>query len=294
MTAQRISKTFTAEGVSEIILLKPGYRASYRVTRVSTANPFAGTIGIERVLSGGATEPMSNVSGVLVSADSGHRRNDIRNDLDVTIAVRFVATGDMSAGAVTVLTERFPDTNKTGAGTPPPLTQPVGYNVSVWEAGLNGGDLHKTTIYLEDCPLTVLDATVGRGAKIYDFPEGVIHILGSVGSIQVTTTSDPDTTLNNGATLNWGIGSTVQANGTLATTEQDIIPTKNVLNGAAVDVAGALSGSQSTTPATFDGHSFALDAYLNVGLADATEIDGDAFVNINGFVTIYWINLGDY
>ena len=137
------------------------------------------------------------------------------------------------------------------------------------------------------------DTQPGGGVKIYDFPEGRILFLGATGSIALTTTSVLANTLNAGVTYNWGIGSTTQANGTLATTEQNILQTTNGTASATINVAGAASkGVGVLTP--LDGTTTAIDAYLNVGIATNTDIDGDATVTITGKATITWMNLGDY
>jgi hypothetical protein len=150
-----------------------------------------------------------------------------------------------------------------------------------------------TVLTLASLPLTLADATTGAGVKIYDFPEGRILILGATGSIAMTTTSVLASTLNAGVTCNWGVGSTTQANGTLATTEQDILQKSNITASATVNVAGAASNAFGAL-AAFDGTATALDAYLNVGVATGTDIDGDATVTISGTVTLHWMLLGDY
>ena len=156
------------------------------------------------------------------------------------------------------------------------------------------GCLHVTKLTLNNMPLTLTDASAGGGVKIYDFPEGTINILGAAGSVALTTTSTLASTLNAGVTYNWGVGTTVQANGTLATTEQDILPTTNGTASATINVAGAASnGARVATNAAFDGTGTAKDAYFNVGLATNTDIDGDATVTVSGTVEIFWLHLGD-
>lgn len=154
------------------------------------------------------------------------------------------------------------------------------------------GIVQKTVLTFTDLPLTLADATVGAGVKIYDFPEGRIGILGSHGAINLTTTSVLASTLNAGVTYNWGVGSTTQANGTLATTEQNIIQTANGTASATINVAGA-TAKAAGAPVQLDGTATPVDAFLNIGIATATDIDADATVLVNGSVTIHWINLGD-
>jgi hypothetical protein len=157
------------------------------------------------------------------------------------------------------------------------------------------GVLHKTVFTFTNTPLTLLDATVvGGGTKIYDFPEGTVYILGSYGSVAGTTTSVLADTLNTGVTYNWGIGTVTQSTGTLATTQQDILPTTNGTASATINVAGAASaGARVAAGAYFDGTSTAKDAFFNVGVASATDLDADATTTWTGTVTIVWMYLGD-
>lgn len=169
-----------------------------------------------------------------------------------------------------------------------------GGTVTVVERGGIAGGVRQTTFTLVNLPLTLADATTGAGTKIYDFPEGVINILSAAGSITETTTSVLASTLNTGVTYNWGVGTVTQSNGTLATTEQDILPTTDGTASATINVAGAASsGARVLTGAYFDGTGTAKDAFLNIGVAGATDIDGDATVLINGTITIWWQLFGD-
>jgi hypothetical protein len=166
-----------------------------------------------------------------------------------------------------------------------------GATVSAVEYG--DGNIHKTVLTLTALPLTLRDTETGQGVKIYDFPAGRILFLGATGTVAETTTSAILTTLNGGKTYNWGVGSTTQANGTLATTEQNILQTTNGTSSATINVAGAASGGLGVlTP--LDGTSSAIDAFFNVGLATGDDIDGDATATFTGTVTITWMNLGDY
>ncbi len=161
--------------------------------------------------------------------------------------------------------------------------------LTVAEYGLFGV-FHRTVFTLAAVPITLLDTTVGAGTKFYDFPLGQTLILAASGQVAETTTSVLSSTLNTGITYNWGVGTVTQANGTLATTEQDIIPTTNGVASATINVAGAISkGVRTATPATFDGHSSAKSAFFNVGVASATDIDGDATTLWTGTIEIVWM-----
>lgn len=157
------------------------------------------------------------------------------------------------------------------------------------------GTMHRTVCTLTATPLTIADATVGAGVKIYDFPEGSITFLAAVGTVTETTTSTLASTLHSGSTYNWGIGTTTQANGTLATTEQDIIQTTNGTSSATINVAAAASTAirSATTVAQFNGTATPVDAYFNVGIASGAAIDADATTTWTGTITITWLFNGD-
>lgn len=159
------------------------------------------------------------------------------------------------------------------------------------------GSVRQTLLTLTATPLTLVDANVGAGVKIFTFPEGRILVLGAVGTMAFTTTSVLASTLNTGVTINWGLGSvitTTQASGTLTTTEVDILPSTNATASATINVAGAASNGKLATALAFDGTTTAIPVNLNVGVATATDIDGDATITIAGTVVLTWVHLGDY
>src|SRR3990167_7991585 len=167
-----------------------------------------------------------------------------------------------------------------------------GSTVSVVEYG--NGLFHQTVFTLTATPLTLRDTEQGLGVKIYDFPAGGITIMGATGKVAETTTSILADTLNASVTYNWGVGTVTQANGTLATTEQDIIPTTNGTASATINVAGADSlAARIADAANFNGVSTAIDAFFNVGLATADDIDADATTTWTGTITISWLFNGD-
>lgn len=275
-----ISKSFTAEGVSLYHLLKAGDRAGYSIT-----GTYTGTIVLEQCKKGVENwESVENSAGSVVSVTSTSAAGVIANPSARDVLVRFRSTGAMTGTAVCGLGSVPASTVRTGIG------QGVS-TVSVVEAG--NDIVHQTTIVFGNFPLTLRNTEQGQGAKIYDFPEGRIAILGAVGSIAMVVTSILANTLNASKTYNWGIGSTTQASGTLATTEQNIIPTTNGTSSATINVTGAASAGQLAAALQLDGCTTPVDAFLNIGLATADDIDGDATVLINGSVTISWMNLGD-
>lgn len=178
-------------------------------------------------------------------------------------------------------------TDVTGFGTK------NGSTVTVQEYG--NGIINRTQLTFTATPITMADATQGGGVKIYDFPEGRILCLGATGTIAVTVTSVLASTLNASVTCNWGIGTVVQANGTLATTEQNILQVTAWTSPATINVANtATSGVGAAVLASLAGTTTAIDAYLNLAVAGATDIDADATCLVTGTATILWANVGDY
>ena len=168
----------------------------------------------------------------------------------------------------------------------------AGTGVTASEGG--NGVVQKTLLTLSAAQITMADATQGGGLKIYDFPEGRILILGVTATMTMTTTSILANTLNASVTCNWGVGTTIQASATLATTEQDLIPVTAWTSSATINVANTATSKALAASAQFDGTATAKDAYLNLAVAGATDIDADATVTCSGTVLITWINLGDY
>ena len=182
------------------------------------------------------------------------------------------------------------------AGDTRPITTagvglPAHATVTATEHG--NGVIHQTVLTLAATPVTMRDTEQGGGIKIYDFPAGRILFLGASGSIQVTTTSAIATTLKAAKTCNWGVGTTTQASATVATTEQDLLQVAAFTSSATINVAPAVAsgvGAAIVTP--FDGTSTAIDAYLNLAIAGAGDIDGNATTTTTGTITLNWINLG--
>jgi hypothetical protein len=76
----------------------------------------------------------------------------------------------------------------------------------------------------------------------------------------------------------------------LTSTEADMIASTT---GTLTAGAGTLAKHGSINTTAFDGHSSALDAYLNLAVPDAGS-SGDDAVTVNGTITLLWANLGDY
>jgi hypothetical protein len=165
-----------------------------------------------------------------------------------------------------------------------------GATVTAVEAG--DGMIHKTILTLAATPITMRNTEQGGGVKVYDFPDGCISILGAFADLAMTTTSILANTLNSGVTCNMGVGTITQANATVANTEQNIVNVAAWTAGTTINVAAAAAQGKGN-PTVIDGSGTALDAFLNLAVAGADDIDGDATITVSGTITILWSNLGD-
>lgn len=184
----------------------------------------------------------------------------------------------------------------------PPLTKSLpgvagASTVTVVEKG--DGLYRQTVITFTALAMSLSQAHVGGGSKIYTFPEGNISILGAIAkNVIPTTTSAILTTLNGSKTLSVGVGSVqtvLQDSGTLATTEQDIVNAFAATSSATINVAGT-GGNGSITATTllrYDGTATPIAIYLNCGVPTASDIDGNATTTWSGTITINWCYNGD-
>jgi hypothetical protein len=175
-------------------------------------------------------------------------------------------------------------------GNPPAGTSPSEDVVAADSAG----QLHQTTFTVSELSVTMTDATTAGShgsQKIYDFPAGLIQILGCTTNLTVERVG---TAIAADAAVVGSVGTvtTQTDNATLTTTEADIVPSTAC---TLTDGAGAMAGvSSAATMAAgvWDGTSTAKDAYLNFAVPDA-DSSGDDALTVNGTVTLTWVNHGD-
>ena len=155
------------------------------------------------------------------------------------------------------------------------------------------GVVHHTILTFTNVAVPLVDeaAVVAYGSlKVYDFPAGNIIVLGAVLDTALTKSSA-------GVNANFdgdvGVGTVAASNnGTLASTEQDIIPTTATPQAS----SGATTADAiSTAVAVLDGTATAKDVYVNLLVDDADhDVTGTPCnLILNGTLKITWINLGD-
>lgn len=152
------------------------------------------------------------------------------------------------------------------------------------------GQIHKTKITISGLSVTMTDATTAgcHGTqKIFDFPEGNIHILGVSGSLTLTAGAGG---IGDTAAAIASIGSVAVGtdNETLTSTEANIVPsTAFTLSGGI-----KLSTMVSTGAVTLNGTATPADAILNIVVPDAGSSANDTFT-VDGTLYVSWMNLGD-
>ena len=176
-----------------------------------------------------------------------------------------------------------------GIGVPTTTT-----GMTVTEIG--DGAVHKTVFTFVNTPVALTDeagVVAYKGLKLYDMPAGFISFLGATSNLALTKSSA-------GVNADWdgdfGIGTvTASNNATLATTEQNILPTTATAQAAA-GATTAVGAATATEQAIVDGHTTALDIYLNFLVDDADHDVTTTPCNLilNGTVTVFWTNMGDY
>lgn len=169
----------------------------------------------------------------------------------------------------------------------------AGSGVTLVETG--SGAFHQTVITFTDVDVALTDeagVVAYGGLKIYDFPEGYIYVLGTSADIALTKSSAG---VNDDWDGDFGVGTVTATNdATLATTEQNIIPTTATPQAA----AGATTSdgvSTATEHAILDGHTTPIDMFINYLVDDADHDVTTTPCNliVNGTLTILWTSIGD-
>lgn len=155
------------------------------------------------------------------------------------------------------------------------------------------GPLRVVTLTFEDVAFAMVDeagVVAYSGKKVYDFAAGLICVVGAVADLDITKSSAG---VNADFDGDFGIGTvTASNNATLATTEQNILPTTAVPQA----VAGVTTADGVNAAVAFiDGTATAADVYLNF-LVDDADHDVTATpcnLIVNGTVTLTYFHLGD-
>jgi hypothetical protein len=166
-------------------------------------------------------------------------------------------------------------------------------NVTAQEYGSPVNQAIRTTVLtLNGLAVTVADTTPGTqsgGTKIYTFPKCKFTRLGATAKSMTFVTADV-AGINASVSSRYGVGTTVGVSATLATTEQDIVQVTTFTSSAASGVANvaAVTGYGIGVFTMLD-FTTTSDAFFNISVPGATDIDADCIVSVYGVITINWI-----
>lgn len=155
-----------------------------------------------------------------------------------------------------------------------------------------GNGVFKTKFTFNAMQISVTDALAYASQKIFDFPQGRVNIKGGRARLQFAVLTARASTINDNASLTWGVGTAAASAATLATTMQNIVAvTTRTLDGATTALSTASNANVAAT-AAYDGTGTAIDLFFNVSFATGTDIDGDGTLAVTGTVELYWENWG--
>jgi len=166
-------------------------------------------------------------------------------------------------------------------------------NVTAQEYGSPVNQAIRTTVLtLNGLAVTVADTTPGTqsgGTKIYTFPKCKFTRLGATAKSMTFVTADI-AGINASVSSRYGVGTTVGVSATLATTEQDIVQVTTFTSSAASGVANvaAVTGYGIGVFTMLD-FTTTSDAFFNISVPGASDIDADCIVSVYGVITINWI-----
>lgn len=153
------------------------------------------------------------------------------------------------------------------------------------------GGICQTVITLTAAEVTITDpagAAAYGGLKIYDFPAGWIYRIGVVADLAITAGAGGIADNFDGDVA---LGGTVSGGGGMAGDEVAWVAS-TATPQAAAGVTTADCQSTATEHTIGDGHTTALDLYLNFEVDDA-DISSSDTLSVTGTITVTWITLGD-
>ena len=166
-----------------------------------------------------------------------------------------------------------------------------GATVAVAESG--SAAVHRTVLTLTATSITMTDAGAAGshgGTKLYDFPAGVIIRGGCVANL--TTLAGAGGIADGAAVvLALGLAAPATDNATLAgANEADFIAS---YAGTLTAGAGVFTKYGEPSVTSLDGHTTAIDLYLNAAVPDADSSASDTLA-VSGTITCLWSSSGDF
>lgn len=170
----------------------------------------------------------------------------------------------------------------------------AGEGVSVREDA--SGGVRQLVITLVDAPVEMVDeagVVAYGGLKVCDLPAGLVLFLGAVADLALTKDSA-------GVNDTWdgdvGLGTvTASNNATLASTEQDLIPTTATPQAVSGATTADCKSTSTEACKVLDGTGTAKDVFLNLLVDDADhDVTGTPCnLIVNGTIKLSYLMLGD-
>lgn len=282
-----LSKSFTAQGVSGQVVLRPGEETSY-----SVSGTFTGIVRVQKSVKGDAW--LDEKIGAVDTGFTGIIKNDTARSMRVRFRIddekpradpAVVVTGTaVCAIAATVSTDN-----------------PIGARAAVATLSVTEkqtGPQHQTLLRLSAFDLGAFGDEAGQGqyagAPFYTFPEGSIEFESAVIQGSVTLTAPAIDTWAGSI----GVGTTKPTDHQDAANKTGAVQTK-VAIGAATAKVGAVDAVNVATALTesgarwLDGTATAVTLSLNVLVTDDALHDNTITGTFTGTILLTWKNLGD-
>ncbi len=165
----------------------------------------------------------------------------------------------------------------------------AGTGIVAKEYGIAGA-IQRTELIFTNAPIVVANTTGASfgSQKIYDFPLGVIYLIGGRANLTFNWSAEGIVQTGSG---DFSLGSTATADATLGSTDVDMMASTAMLDPF---VAGVGTGKGNLVKNTeFDGSATAKDMFFNAIIDDADVSDEDSdTVLINGIIVFTWTNHG--
>lgn len=240
-----------------------------------------------------------DISGLVVQMLAGTTHLVFERDVEYfsahpdafTVSAAYTTVEALIAALVTsqgALTLSAPPVTTSGNGAK------NGATVSVVEQG--DGVLHKTILTCTATPLTFGDeAGQGQygGVKVYDFPLGLINIMGAVIDGAVTLTAPAINTWNGDIGL--GVEAPTDHQDAANKTGQimpKVATTTAVAKVATTDAVSVATALTESGARWRDGTATAIDLFLNLLIDDDAAHDNTITGTFTGTITVLWANLG--
>lgn len=158
-------------------------------------------------------------------------------------------------------------------------------------------NIHRTQFVFADVAVALTDeaGVVAYGGKqLYTFPTGHQVIINAISDLDITKSSAG---VNDTADGDFSVGTvTASNNGTLTSTEANIIASTTMPQMASGATTANGSSTSTETPALYDGSSTEIELFLNFLIDDADHDVGGTACNliVNGTLDVSWVNFGTF